>query len=216
MNISNDMYLLNPSLPSDQEAAKGWSQIFGSQSQSTSQNEAPLYPNLSGLSSASDPPVPLYQPTDLGGPLQAINNAQSYGLDALQRMIHPDGVGGFLHGVIEGAGAVLPDIYTDIGAGLQLGAQWMNNEVNGIPVLSNVLQPIGDLVNGIGGALVDISGGVAQSANDLGSAVDNFAHGDFEGAAGSLFDAGKDAVSGAVNAVKNTIGSAISAIGDLF
>ncbi len=194
MNISNDMYLLNPSLPSDQEA----------------------YPNLSGLSSASDPVVPLYQPTDLSGPLQSIDHIQSYGLDALQRIIHPDGPGGFLHGVIEGAGAILPDIFGDTGAGLQLGAQWMNNEVNGIPVLSNVLQPIGDLVNGLGGSLVDICGGIEQSADDLGSAVDNLLHGNLEGAAGSVYDAGKDAVVGAAKAVGDGISSAISAIGDLF
>jgi hypothetical protein len=131
-------------------------------------------------------------------------------------MIHPDGVGGFLHGAIEGLGAIVPDIIGDTAAWLQLGAQWMNNEVNGIPVLSNVLQPIGDLVNGFGGALVDICGGIEQSADDLGSAVENLTHGNLAGAAGDLFDAGKDAVSGAVDAVGDGISSAVSAIGDLF
>ena len=79
----------------------------------------------------------------------------------------------------------------------------MNNEVNGIPVLSNVLQPIGDVVNGFGGALVDICGGLEQSAGvDLGSAVDDLFHGNFECAAGDVVSAGKDAVVGAVDAVK--------------
>jgi hypothetical protein len=172
--------------------------------------------DTSRVSNTSDPVVPLYQPTDLSGPLQSIDHIQSYGNDALQRIIHPDGPGGFLHGVIEGAGAILPDIFGDMGAGLQLGAQWMNNEVNGIPVLSNVLQPIGDVVNGLGGALVDICGGVEQSVDDLGSAVDDLFHGNLEGAAGDVVSAGKDAVVGAVDAVKDGIGSAISAIGDLF
>ena len=121
-----------------------------------------------------------------------------------------------MHGVIEGTGAILPDIFGDTGALLQLGAQWMNNEVDGIPVLSNVLQPIGDVVNGFGGALVDICGGVEQSADDLGSAVEDLFHGNFECAAGDLVSAGKDAVVGAVDAVKDGISSAISAIGDLF
>src|SRR5690242_6584815 len=125
MNIGKDTYLLNTSSSSAQEAAKVWPQVFGSQSQSTSQNEAPLYPDPSGPSGASDPLVPLYQPTDLGGPLQSIDHIQSYGWDAFQRMIHPDGVGGFLHGAIEGVGAILPDIVGDTGAFLQLGAQWM-------------------------------------------------------------------------------------------
>ena len=94
-------------------------------------------------------------------------------------------------------------------ANLQLGANWLNDHVNGIPVVQNIVKPIGDVVNGIG----DLANGAGESVDDFGSAIEKLSHGDFkevgkklvdsvQDAAGSVYDAGKDAVKSVVDSTK--------------
>jgi hypothetical protein len=159
----------------------------------------------------------LYQPSDQGlfttKPLDdSITNIK----DGYHRIVHPDSWGGFVHGTIQLTGAIPQAIGADLGGNLQQGAQWVNGKVNGIPVLQNVVKPIGDAVDGFGAAVGDVFDGAGQSANDIGEAFEDLSHGDGRKALCKLGDSLKDAGAGVVNAVGDGLSSAGHAIEDLF
>ena len=78
-------------------------------------------------------------------------------------------------------------------ANLQLGANWLNDHVNGIPVVQNIVKPTGDVVNGIGAGIGDLANGAGESVDDFGSAIEKLSHGDFKEAGKKLVDSVQDA-----------------------
>ena len=160
---------------------------------------------------------PADQPSDQSYSLfttKALDDSIANIQDGYNRIVHPDGWGGFVHGTIELSGALVPALYADMGANLQQGAQWVNNKVNGIPVVQNLVKPIGDAFNGFGAALGDVVDGFDQSANDFGSAFEHLSHGDFKQAAESAYDSGKDVVKGVYDAGKDAVNSVVDSVKD--
>ena len=140
------------------------------------------------------------------GTLSGVTNITN-GID---RIFSPDSFGGVLHGVADVFGGVFQTIGCGIGGGLQIGAHWLNNAVDGIPVLQNIVKPIGDLVNGVGAVLGDAFNGLGEACDSIGGAFEHLFNGDVGGFFDGLGNAASDVVGGAVSAV----GDAVSAVGD--
>ena len=103
-----------------------------------------------------------------------------------------------------------------MGGGLQLGAQWLNEKVNGIPILQNVVKPVCDLVDGGGAAVGDVFNGIGESWNDAGTAFEDLCDGNLKGFGEKAGDAVVDVAKGAVDGVKDAAKSVGNAIEDLF
>ena len=161
----------------------------------------------------------LYQPADQSFTLfttKGLDDSIANIKDGFHRIVSPDSWGGFVHGTIQLTGAIPQAIGADLGANLQQGAQWVNNEVNGIPVVQNLVKPLGDAVNGFGAVVGDAFDGTGQSVNDFGAAFEDLSHGDGRKALCALGDAAKDLGGGVARAVTDTVSSVGHAIGDLF
>jgi predicted double-glycine peptidase len=136
--------------------------------------------------------------------------------NGIDRITSMRGFGSEWHGVFETVGGVVQTVFCGVSAGLQLGAQWLNSEVDGIPVLQNIVKPFGDVVNGAAAGVADVFNGIGDSFNDFGDSIEKLCDGDFSGCAQSLGKTCVDTVEGAVDSVKDTVGSVVDSIGDLF
>ena len=159
----------------------------------------------------------LYQPSDQSlfttkGLDDSITNIK----DGFHRIVSPDSWGGFVHGTIQLTGALPQAVGADLGGNLQQGAQWVNGKVNGIPVLQNLVKPIGDAVNAFGAVVGDLVDGPGQAANDIGGAFEDLSHGDGGKAVRKLGDAVKDLGSGVASAVSTVTSSVGHAVKDFF
>ena len=137
-------------------------------------------------------------------------------VDGYHRIVHPDSWGGFVHGTIQLTGALPQAVGADLGGNLQQGAHWVNGKVNGIPVLQNLVKPIGDAVNAFGAVVGDLVDGPGQAANDIGGAFEDLSHGDGGKAVRKLGDAVKDLGSGVASAVSTVTSSVGHAVKDFF
>ncbi len=144
------------------------------------------------------------------GTLNGVTNLTN----GLNRIYNPDSWGGFVHGLFEVSGGIPQTIGSFVGGGLQIGANWLNSEVDGIPVLQQLVQPFGDVVNGAGAVLGDVFNGVGESVDDVGSAFEDLSHGDWGKCADHLGDAAVDAGSAVVDAVSDTVDAIGDAISD--
>jgi len=148
--------------------------------------------------------------------IQAAENGGANYWNGLDRIFDRDSWGGVAHGVFQVVGSAPQAVFGYFGAELQLGAQYLNDKVKGIPVLRNFVEPLGDAVNGIGAGIGDLANGAGESVNDIGTAIEQLSHGDFKGAAKSFYDSGKDAVTGVYDAGKDVVSSVKNAVEDLF
>jgi hypothetical protein len=130
--------------------------------------------------------------------------------NGLNRLYSPDSVGSFVHGIPQFFGGIAQTIGSGVGFGFQWLGQNLNDLVDGIPVVSNILQPFGDALNGVGAVVADVFNGLGEACDDVGGAFESLFDGDFGGFAEGLGNAVVDAVGGVVDAV----GDAISAVGD--
>jgi hypothetical protein len=130
--------------------------------------------------------------------------------NGVDRITSPDSVGSFLHGIPQLFGGISQSIGCFAGSLLQLGAGWLNNAVDGIPVLQNIVQPFGDVINGAGAVVGDLFNAGGEAFDDFGSALENLSNGDVGGFVSSLGDSAVDVGKGVVDAV----GDAASAVGD--
>ncbi|MGH9426117.1 MAG: C39 family peptidase [Terriglobia bacterium] len=130
--------------------------------------------------------------------------------NGLDRIFSPDSVGGFLHGIAQVYGSVYQTVGCFVGGLFQLGAGWLNNAVEGIPVLENFVQPFGDLVNGFGAVVGDVFNGFGEACDSLGGAFESLFDGDFGGFVEGVGEAVGDFAGGVVDAV----GDAVDAVGD--
>ncbi len=177
----------------------------------------PVQADASPMTTSAKPA--LYQPSDESYTLfttKALDDTIKNFQEGYNRVVHPDSWGGFVHGTIQLTGAVPQAIGAELGGNLQQYSQWVNNEVNGIPVLQNVVKPIGDVVNGFGGVVGDLLDGEGESANDFGAAFEHLSHGDFKEAAESIYDSGKDAVVGVYDAGKDAVKGVVDSVVDFF
>jgi len=156
------------------------------------------------------------------GTLEGVTNITN----GLANITQPTSVGGFFQGIVQFVGGVVETIGSGVGALIQVAGQWVSGVVKGIPVLANLIQPIGDLINGVGAILGDVFNGVGNVITDLGTALGNAINDIGKGltgivrglgsAFGSLF---KGNIAGFVGGIASAIGSILSgiasAIGDV-
>jgi predicted double-glycine peptidase len=136
--------------------------------------------------------------------------------NGIDRIFSPDSWGGFVHGLFEVGGSVPQALGSFSGAVLQISGSWINNQVNGIPVLQNIVKPVGDLMNGTGAVIGDLSNSVGEFTDDIGGAFEDLSHGDGGKFVDRLGDAATDIGSGVVNAVKDTADSVVDTVVDVF
>ena len=137
-------------------------------------------------------------------------------VNGFDRIFSPDGVGCVLHGIPQFFGGLVQTAGCGVGALLQTGASWLGDQVNGIPVLQNIVQPFTDLVGGAGACVADLFNGVGEACDSIGGAFEALGNGDLSGFASGLGDAAGDVVGGAADAVGDAVDAVGDAIGDLF
>jgi hypothetical protein len=138
-------------------------------------------------------------------------------MNGLNRMYNPDSVGGFFHGAADVFGGAFQIVGCGVGGLLQMGSSWLDNAVDGIPVLQNIVQPFGNIINGCGAVLGDVFNGFGEGCNDVGNAFEDLGKGNVGDACKdvgqAVVDVGKgvvDAVGDAASAVGNAISSVFS------
>jgi hypothetical protein len=146
------------------------------------------------------------------GTLNGVTNITN----GLGRIWPPCSFGGELHGIAETFGGIFQTVGCGIGAALQIGSSWLNNEVEGIPVLQQIVQPFGDLINGAGAVLGDVFNGFGEACNDVGNAAEDLFSGNFGAAASDVGHAIGDAASGVASAVGDAASAVGNAISDAF
>jgi hypothetical protein len=146
------------------------------------------------------------------GTLNGVTNITN----GINRVYAPDSWGGFVHGLFEVTGGIPQTIGSFSGAVLQVSGSWINNQVDGIPVVQNIVKPFGDIVSGAGAGIGDIFNGIGEFGDDLGGAFEDLTHGDGGKFVDRLGDAAEDIGGGVVDAVKDSVGSVVDSIGVLF
>ena len=121
-----------------------------------------------------------------------------------------------MHGIFQTTSGFPQALGGYFAAGLQAGAKWLNDEVNGIPVLRNVVQPIGDLVNGVGAVAADVVNSVGEFGDDIGGAFEDLSHGDGGKFVCRLGDAAKDLGGGLADAGRDVVSAVGGAVKDFF
>ena len=189
----------------------------------------------------SGDPLPPGNSDGVQGALGALEGVTSI-TNGLMNIIEPTSVGGMVHGLVQLLGGIVGGIISAAGGLLQVAGQWLHGAVAGIPVLRNIVQPIADIIDGIGAVLGDIGNGIGSVITDLGaglgkaiddlvnglaavgrslnSAFGSLAKGDLGGfltglggALGGLVESLGSAVSDAADAVGNALGDAANAVG---
>ena len=140
------------------------------------------------------------------GVLNGVTNITN-GLDRIGSF---DSFGSVVHGIPQVVGGLVQTVGSFVGGLFQLGAGWLNNAVEGIPVLENIVQPIGDIINGVGAVIGDVFNGIGEACDSIGGAFESLFEGDFGGFVEGVGDAVGDVVGGVVDAV----GDAVDAVGD--
>jgi hypothetical protein len=141
---------------------------------------------------------------------QGVLNGVTNVTNGLDRIFSPDSFGSFLHGIPEFFGGAVQTVGSFFGGLAQLGAGWLNNAVDGIPVLQNIVQPFGDLLNGAGAVVGDLFNGFGEAADNVGKAFEDVCNGNF----GCALDDVGNAIGDAASAVGNAVSDAASAVGD--
>jgi hypothetical protein len=132
------------------------------------------------------------------------------------RIFSPDSFGSVVQGIPELFGGIVQTVGCGVGGILQIGAGWLNNAVDGIPILQNIVKPFGDVVSGAGAVLGDVFNGFGEACNSIGGAFGSLCNGDFGGFIGGVGDAAGDVVSGVGDAIGDAVSSVGDAISDLF
>ena len=172
------------------------------------------------------------------GALEGVTNITN----GFSNVIHPTSVGGALHGIFQVVGGLIGGIISGVGGLFQIAGQWLTGLVAGIPVVSNIVQPVGDIINGIGAVIGDVGNGIDSMISELGAGVGkaiddiltglvstgrylgtafgSLLKGDFGGfltsvgnAVGGLVRAVGSAISDVVDAVGSAISDAADAVG---
>jgi hypothetical protein len=149
------------------------------------------------------------------GTLEGVTNITN----GLANVFQPTSIGGFFQGIVQFAGGVIETVGSGIGGLIQIGGQWISGVVKGIPVVANLIQPIGDIINGAGAIIGDVFNGIGSIITDigngLGAAINNLIGG-FKGALrglGSAFGSlAKGNIAGFVGGIASAIGSVLSGV----
>ena len=149
------------------------------------------------------------------GTLEGVTNITN----GLGNIFHPSSVGSIFHGIFQFVGGIVETIGSGIGTLLQVGGQWLHGVVSDIPILRNIIQPIGDIINGVGAIVGDVFNGVGAIINDIGKgiggvvdAIVNGAIGVVRNLGGAFAALGRGNIAGFVEGIGAAIGSVVTAV----
>jgi len=145
---------------------------------------------------ASGAPLPPGNDDGIQGTLGALEGVTNI-TNGLGNIFHPSSVGSVFHGIFQVVGGIVGGIGSAVGGLLQVAGQWLTGVVKGVPVLRNIVQPIGDIIDGVGAVLGDVFNGIGSIIDDVG-----------EGIAGVV-----NAIVNGVVAVGRSLGAAVAALG---
>jgi hypothetical protein len=134
--------------------------------------------------------------------------------NGFERLVHPNNVGDFVHGLFQVPGGVVEGIGGAVGTGIELGADWLKNATKDIPVLGSIVAPISDVLHGVGAGVGDVFRGVGSAIDDIGGAFGSLFSGDFGGFFGGLFNGAGSLFSGLFNGVGDVLGGVAQGFGD--
>lgn len=136
-------------------------------------------------------------------------------MNNFDRIIHPDNVGSFVHGLIGLPGGVVQTVGGAVGFGIQTAGDWLDKKVGDVPVLGWFARPLGKLLDGIGAGVGNLFGGIGDGINRIGGAFENLFKGNVGGFFGGLFDAGSKVVGGIFSAAGSVAQGAVGAFGSV-
>ena len=149
------------------------------------------------------------------GALGALNGASNV-VNGLNRIYSPDNFGSFVHGIPQVLGGAVQAVGCGISMLGQYGCEWLKNEVSGVPVLSNIVDPFADVMGGAFAAAADVCNGFGQACNSFGGALDSLFNGNVSGFVSGVGDTVSDVASGAASAVSDAASAVGDAISDVF
>jgi Peptidase_C39 like family len=156
-------------------------------------------------------PLPPGNDNGIQGTLGALEGVTNI-TNGLKNIYDPTSVGSVVQGLFQIAGGFVGGIVAALGGLIQVVGQWLTGLVKGIPVLSNIVQPIGDLINGFGAVLGDLGHGVISVivaiGVGLGDIVNDVVNG-FKGAGKNLWGAFGSLVKGKFGAFFEGLGKSI-------
>lgn len=146
----------------------------------------------------------------------ALDTAKSDAFNGWDRLTDPDNVGDVPQGLLGMVGSAFGFVGGGIGFGLWKVGDWIDDGTEGIPVLENIAQPLGDFFEGVGSAVADVFNGVNNFVSGVGDAFGSLFDGDvggfFEDFGGGLYDL----AGGVVSAVSDVVSSVADAVSDFF
>jgi hypothetical protein len=156
-------------------------------------------------------PLPSGNDNGIQGTLGALEGVTNL-TNGLKNIYSPTSVGSVVQGLFQIVGGIVGGLVAALGGLIQVVGQWLTGLVKGIPVLSNIVQPIGDLINGLGAVLGDLGLGVINVivavGVGLGNIVNDVVNG-FKGAGKNLWGAFGSLFKGNFKAFFEGLGKAI-------
>lgn len=132
------------------------------------------------------------------------------------RIVDPDSFGGFLRGTIQAPTGVVGTIAGGIFGGIELSGDWAHDKLDGIPVVSNLFNPVVDLWTGIGEVGADVVQTASEVADDAGELVEKLGNGDVGGAIGEVGEIAEDLGRGVVNTAADVGETVVNGVKDFF
>lgn len=115
-------------------------------------------------------PLPPGNSTGIQGALGALEGVANI-TNGLASVIEHASAGSVARGIVQVAGGAIGGIISGIGGLLQVGGQRLTGAAAGIPILRAIVQPISDMINGVGAVLGDLGNGSANVITDLGAGL---------------------------------------------
>ena len=131
----------------------------------------------------------------------AVSESVTNVVNNVDRILDPDSVGDFVHGVVSLPGTLLHGLRAGTAGLASLGLDWVESQVEKVPVVRNVFGPAVALAGGVVDGVSSFFGGIGNGADHLGGAVGNLLDGNWndawqetKAAADSVWQGAKDAV----------------------
>ena len=122
----------------------------------------------------------------------------------------------FYRGAFEVQAGVVQTLGGGITGGLQLGGDWINEQVEDIPVVENIVGPVADVISGVGAVGADLVNGVGEAIEDLGEGLEKLGKGDVLGFGGEVIEAGGEIIEGVGEALEDAGNTVVNVVKSIF
>ena len=112
----------------------------------------------------------------------AVGESVTNVVNNVDRILDPDSLGDFVHGVVSLPGALVHGLRAGTAGLVSLGLDWVESQVDKVPVVRNVLGPGIAVAGGIVDGVSSFFGGLGNASDHLGGAAGNVLDGNWNGA----------------------------------